>query len=214
LVNILILGQNTFLDSCVCCFLRESGFNTLLADCAVNLCDVINYFRPHVIIITSYDGSAVNLANSLKNQCNQQKIIILQLGSNDDIYSALNMDIDGHLLITSPHEEVIEDINAICAGEKRVSRKLIASLIRTLKNDLKAPGLNASKVKITPRELDVLSLMAKGKTNKEIGGILNISPNTVKYVISHLFAKFCANSRADVVYKAYYVLKRAKTSNA
>jgi DNA-binding NarL/FixJ family response regulator len=162
----------------------------------------------------SYDSSSANLANSLKNQYNKQVIIILSLlNEKDQFYSTINMDMEGYLSILSPPDEIIEDIKAISTGEKRVSRKLMSSLISTLKRDLKSPDFNPNNLNITSRELDILNLMAKGKTNKEIGRELNISPNTVKYLISHLFVKFSATSRADVVYKGYSILKKNKANN-
>lgn len=141
LTNILILGKHTFLDSCICCLLKESGFNVILADnTEVKAGDMINRIQPDIVIIISYDSTMADLANSLKEQYNQQIIAILSfIGEKDDIYSALDMDMEGYLSMLSPPEELIEDIKAISKGEKRVSRKLMSALIRTWKNDMKSP---------------------------------------------------------------------------
>lgn len=214
-INILILGKNTFLDRSVYSFLTESGFNVVLDNSAsVGVSYTIDTIKPNVLIIISYDSSSVDLANSLKDQYNAQAIIILSLhNEKDEFYSTINIDMEGYLSILSPPDEIIEDIKAVSNGEKRVSRKLMSSLINTLKKDLKSSGFNLNNLNITSRELDILYLMAKGKTNKEIGRELNISPNTVKYFISHLFVKFSATSRADVVYKGYSILRRNKFNN-
>lgn len=210
--KILMLGKRTFLDSCIHNLLNKSGFAVTLEEGnEFKSFDTINSIQPDILIVICHDSKMLDLANLIKGNYDGLRVVILSIyNEKDDMILSLNLDMDGYLSVFSSYEELIEDLNAVSRGEKRVSQRLMSFLIRSWKNDLNSPNKNISHLDITSRELDILNLMAKGRTNKEIGRYLNISPNTVKYLISRLFVKFSASSRADVVYKGYAILKNNK----
>lgn len=211
MVNILIMGQQAFLNSCILLYLKDAGFVTTIAEKdKIKALDMICLINPDIVMIISHDDSTMNdLTSAIKSRYPQQKVVILSI-LGDEFFPGLCLDIEGYLSASAPPEDILEDLNAISGGEKRISRNLMNALIRSWKNDLKSPQKSAVNFKISPRELDILCFLAKGKTNKEIGRELNLSPNTVKYLISRLFVKFSASSRADIVYKGYAILKKNK----
>ncbi|MCB9686883.1 MAG: response regulator transcription factor [Alphaproteobacteria bacterium] len=66
----------------------------------------------------------------------------------------------------------------------------------------RAPQLEQPSEALTARELEVLSLLAEGRSNREIGIALDISPHTAKFHVDRLLAKLFASSRTDAVVRA------------
>ncbi|HEY9089724.1 MAG TPA: response regulator transcription factor, partial [Anaerolineaceae bacterium] len=60
-------------------------------------------------------------------------------------------------------------------------------------------GMDNSSIDLTPREMDVLHLLARGLANKQIAAQLNMTENTVKFHIKAIFSKLDANNRAQAV---------------
>jgi DNA-binding NarL/FixJ family response regulator len=61
------------------------------------------------------------------------------------------------------------------------------------------PDLAPSQPDLTPRQLEILSLIARGRTNKEIAVVLGISERTVKFHVASLFRKLCTVSRTEAL---------------
>lgn len=94
--------------------------------------------------------------------------------------------------------EIIAAIGAVAAGLCVLSPEILLRLLA----ERKAPREMASAALVemlTPREIEVLTMLAEGLGNKEIGRHLNISDNTVKFHLSSIFGKLGASSRTEAV---------------
>ena len=94
--------------------------------------------------------------------------------------------------------EIIAAIEAVAAGLCVLSQEILLRLLA----ERKAPREMASAALVemlTPREIEVLAMLAEGFGNKEIGRQLNISDNTVKFHLSSIFGKLGASSRTEAV---------------
>jgi DNA-binding NarL/FixJ family response regulator len=94
----------------------------------------------------------------------------------------------GYLLKDAPREELLAAIRQVHSGEMSIARSLVAKL---------AAGISSEA--LTGRELEVLSLLAQGKSNKEIGANLFISETTVKSHLQRIFAKLNVLSRTEAI---------------
>lgn len=120
------------------------------------------------------------------------KILILTtFESEEDIHRALQTGVSGYLLKESKRPELVAAIRAALAGERWLSQpiaKLAAERARQ-------PGLSA-------RQVEVLDLVAKGLTNKEIGGILGFSAEGAKQHLHQIFQKLGVSTRAEATSEA------------
>lgn len=123
-------------------------------------------------------------------------LILTTYESDDAILSAIAAGASGYLLKAAPEEELLAGVRAVAAGEvalaPSVSRMLVA---RTREPERAAPTL-------TPRELEVLRLVAEGLTNREIGARIHLGEATVKTHLLHAFAKLDVNDRTRAVTRA------------
>jgi two-component system NarL family response regulator len=105
-----------------------------------------------------------------------------------DIAKAIKAGARGYLLKDAQREELLECIRKVHAGETCIPPSLVAKLAAGLSNE-----------SLTGRELEVLSLLANGKSNKEIGSNLYISETTVKSHLRSIFAKLNVLSRTEAI---------------
>jgi len=109
----------------------------------------------------------------------------------EDIYRATQAGAFGYLLKSSPRTELLAAIRALAKGE----RFMPAAISSRLAARVAGPDLS-------PRELEILQLLGRGLSNKEIGSQLFISEDTVKRHISNLFVKLKVNDRAQATAEA------------
>ncbi|MCX5382673.1 response regulator transcription factor [Streptomyces sp. NBC_00083] len=134
------------------------------------------------------------------------KVLMLTTFDVDDyVYEALRAGASGFLLKDAPPADLIGAVRVVAAGEAllapSVTRRLIADFAAR-----PAPRRGASAVRLnglTPREAEVLELIARGLSNQEIAGRLVLAEQTVKTHIGRVLAKLGLRDRAQAVIFAY-----------
>jgi DNA-binding NarL/FixJ family response regulator len=115
------------------------------------------------------------------------KVIILTMHRETQLaVDALRAGASGYVLKISPGEELITAIEQVALGRSYVTTLLAKDLIALL---LEARGDCPGEIPLTPRQREVLQLVAEGRTMKEVASVLNISPRTAeshKYEIMHV----------------------------
>ena len=147
--------------------------------------------RPEVALVDLrmplLDGLAV--IEEIRRKNDSARIIVLTTFDTDsDISRAIKAGAKGYLLKDAPREELLAAIRKVHAGETSIPPSLVAKL---------AAGL--SREPLTGRELEVLLLLARGKSNKEIGANLYISETTVKSHLRSIFTKLNVLSRTEAI---------------
>ena len=133
------------------------------------------------------------------------KVLILTTFDLDDyVYEALRAGASGFLLKDAPADELVHAVHVVAAGEAllapSVTRRLIAEFAaRPNRHRPRPTELNA----LTPRETDVLRLIARGRSNSEIAGDLVVAEQTVKTHIGRILGKLALRDRAQAVVFAY-----------
>jgi DNA-binding NarL/FixJ family response regulator len=133
------------------------------------------------------------------------KVLILTTFDHDEyIYGALRAGASGFLLKDTPPAELLNAIRVVADGEAL----LAPSVTRRLIDDFtRRPGVTVAPTRsldgVTPRERDVLALVGRGRSNREIAEDLCLSVGTVKTHVSRLLTKLDARDRAQLVIAAY-----------
>jgi DNA-binding NarL/FixJ family response regulator len=133
------------------------------------------------------------------------RVLILTTFDLDDyVYEALRAGASGFLLKDAPAADLVHAVRVVAAGEAllapSVTRRLIAEFASRPHADRPRPtALNA----LTPRETEVLRLIARGRSNQEIAADLVVAEQTVKTHIGRLLAKLALRDRAQAVVFAY-----------
>jgi DNA-binding NarL/FixJ family response regulator len=112
-----------------------------------------------------------------------------------DVMPAIEAGAAGYLLKDTPRDELLRAVRSVANGEVILSPSIASRLVDQLRSPAKSD--------LTERELEILGLVAKGTTNREIARMLFISEATVKTHLLHIYEKLGARDRAAAVGEAY-----------
>jgi DNA-binding NarL/FixJ family response regulator len=147
--------------------------------------------RPDVTLVDLRlpDMSGFDLIKKIKDKSPNARIIVLSSHEGDvDIQRALEAGAQGYVVKGIVRGELFEIIRSVHAGKRRLPAAVAQKLAEHMADEA-----------ISPRELEVLSLMATGKRNKEIAGELSIAEDTVKMHVRNILSKLQVNDRTEAV---------------
>ncbi|WP_375389404.1 response regulator [uncultured Amnibacterium sp.] len=121
------------------------------------------------------------------------RVVVLTTYETDDaILDAITAGARGYLLKAAPEQEILAGVRSVAAGATVLAPGIAAALARGVQRDRTAPRLS-------PRELEVLALVAEGESNPGIAARLHLSEATVKTHLLHVFEKLGVNDRTRAV---------------
>ena len=161
---------------------------------AKNAVEAIELFHKHVPDITLMDlrlpdRDGIEASKEIRKEFPAAKIIALTSYDGDqDIYRALEAGVRGYLLKDMVHTEVIRAIRIVHGGKRFIPFEVTQQLSDFF-----------PEVALTPREVEVLGLVARGLGNKEVGDMLGTAPGTVKAHVQSILSKLGARDRTHAV---------------
>jgi DNA-binding NarL/FixJ family response regulator len=163
--------------------------------------------RPDVVLmdVRMPDLDGISATRELLDAFPDVKVVILTTFEQDDyIFGALSAGASGFLLKRTRPEELIAAIHTIAAGDSLLSPSVTSRVIERMAGQ---PPPNAARDprldELTPRETEVLKLVARGLSNAEIAGELVIEESTVKTHFKRVLAKLGVRDRVQAVILAY-----------
>ena len=139
----------------------------------------------------------VEATRRITQQLPATKVIILTVyEDNDYLFNAIKAGAVDYKLKDTPPEELVEAVRLVAQGEILITPKIAEKMKKEFDkiSQEKSPYL-----KLTPREMEILDLLAKGASNKEIAHQLCIEEKTVKNHMSNIFAKLHVNDRTQAL---------------
>jgi len=144
--------------------------------------------------------SGIEACVAIKETVPSAKIVMLTSSDEEaDLYEAVKNGASGYLLKDSSIEEVAQGIRVVADGQSLISPSMAAKLIDEFKTMSKPDKVTGAALKLTERELDVLRLVAKGLSNRDVAQRLAISENTVKNHVRNMLEKLQLHSRMEAV---------------
>lgn len=151
--------------------------------------DAVTDAEVFIVDLRMPDGDGVHVIRRLRERDPEIKVLVLTTFDNEeDVFRALEAGARGYLLKDTTSEELVASIRQVHAGERHLPHAIASRLADRL-----------VRPTLTPRELDVLRLVAKGRTNKELAAAMFVSEETVKTHMKSLFLKLGVHDRAEAV---------------
>lgn len=150
------------------------------------------------------DGSGLDFVPAIREHCTAKVLIVTSFGDRKTVVTALRAGADGYLLKDSSPAQIIDGIEATLAGGAPISSAAAVYLLDRLRSD-PAPAVEQVEREdsgLTPREIELLELFAKGESYKEAARSLDISPLTVGNHVKSIYRKLAVHSRGEAVYEA------------
>jgi DNA-binding NarL/FixJ family response regulator len=156
--------------------------------------EALRLFREHQPDVTLMDLRLTDMTggevtSAIRQEFPEARIIALTSYDGDqDIYRALEAGVRGYLLKEMVHTEVVKAIRVVHSGKRFIPGEVAQQLAGFFPD-----------VALTPREVEVLSLVARGLGNKEVGDVLGTAPGTVKAHVQSILSKLGAKDRTHAV---------------
>ncbi|MEU4197459.1 response regulator transcription factor [Kribbella sp. NPDC026611] len=162
---------------------------------AVQLADELD---PDVILmdLRMPGGNGLDAITELTKRGSRSRVLVLTTWDTDtDTLPAIEAGATGYLLKDAPRDELFTAVREAAAGRTVLSPAVASRLVTAVREPAPSP--------LAAREREVLALVAKGTSNRDIARELFISEATVKTHLSHVFTKLGVNDRAAAVAKGY-----------
>jgi DNA-binding NarL/FixJ family response regulator len=156
--------------------------------------------RPDLLLLDLRlgDEEGMEVARRLRELQVRPRVLVLSVDDTSrHLHAALAAGADGYLLKTVRGQELVDGIRACMRGETVIDPGFVPKLLADA-----VTGTPANLLPLTPRERQVLELVADGHTNREVAEALGISPRTAQKHIENLFKKVQASDRTELVAKS------------
>jgi DNA-binding NarL/FixJ family response regulator len=157
---------------------------------------------PQIIVmdIAMPQLNGIDAAEQVLRTSPQTKIILLSMYADEEFLTrALTVGVKGYLLKDSAELDLVRAVRAVAAGKSFFSPAIAQALAEDYVRQLQSKGLQDSYELLTPREKEIIQLLAEGKSNKEVATVLDVSPYTVETHRMHLMQKLNLHNTAEIV---------------
>ncbi|HEX3394775.1 MAG TPA: response regulator transcription factor [Acidimicrobiales bacterium] len=146
----------------------------------------------------------IEAAAHIRDEAPSTRVIMLTASDDDDdLYAAVRAGANGYLLKDSSFDTVVDGVRAVARGESLINPSMATKLMAEFAAMAEGRPAEAAG-RLSDRELEVLRLVAEGRTNKEAAAALNLSENTVKNHMANILDKLHLRSRVEA---AVYALR-------
>jgi DNA-binding NarL/FixJ family response regulator len=193
LIRILTADDHALLRNGIAGLVNDEPDMKMVAEAATGV-EAIKQFRQYHPDVTLMDlqmpeMSGIEATIEIRSEFPEARIIVLTTYTGDiQVARALKAGVRGYLLKARVNRDLVDVIRAVHSGQKRIPPEIAAELAE-----------HAGEEDLSPRELEVLGLVARGNANKEIAARLEIAEETVKSHIRRILDKLGANDRTHAV---------------
>ncbi len=205
-IRVLLADDHAVVRQGIRRFLEEADDIEVVAE-AANGREALERVREHrpdvaVVDIRMPEMSGVEVTRRIRERYPQIRVLILTAYDDDPyVFALLQAGADGYVLKTASGDELVQAVRTVYQGQSALSPEIATKVVRQAVTG--KPATAADQVEpLTPRELDVLRLAAKGLTNKAIGHQLGISHRTVQGHLASIYGKLGVSSRTEAVTEA------------
>ena len=202
-IRVLLADDHAVVRAGIRQFLESTDDITVIAeaDDGQEAKDLIEEHQPDVAVLDIQMPTASGIDGTRGVRGNHREVGVLILTAYDDdpyVMAVLQAGANGYVLKTASPQEIIRAVRDVHAGNSALDAEIIQKMVAQVSSRIQDQPVE----KLTDRELEVLTLVAKGFTNKAIGVQLGISDRTVQGHLAHIFSKLQSASRTEAVMRA------------
>jgi DNA-binding NarL/FixJ family response regulator len=199
-IRVFVVQQQGLMAKALCNVLQQSPEVHIVGDASTVNAARLSKVRPDIILLDS-DASFEGLCNTIgtcRTACPHARIGVLSEHLSSEVMQrAFSAGADGYVVTDITPDELVAAVKSMGSGSLYVDPRLVGVILR------KQVGIaRRDRNELSPRETDIVRLVAAGLTNREISERLGLSDKTVKNHISHVFAKLNVTTRTQVVIHA------------
>ncbi len=206
IIRILIADDQAITRSGLINFLSQDPDIAILGEACngAQAIEMAESLQPDLILmdLRMPDVNGIEATRQIHRISPQIRILVLTIFDDDtSVFPAIRAGAHGYLLKDTEQDELIRSIRTVAGGGAIFSPGIAQKVLGYL-TTLPANAPRDSFDELTQREMEILALIAKGKTNAEIASMVNLSPKTVSNYISNVLLKVHATDRAKLMLMA------------
>ncbi len=202
-IRVLLADDHAVVRAGICQFLEHADDINVIAeaDDGHQAIELIKQHQPDVAVldIQMPKASGIEVTRWVRKHHREVGVLILTAYDDDPyVMAVLQAGANGYVLKTASPQEIIRAVRDVHAGNSALDAEIVQKMVAQVSSGIQDQPVE----KLTDRELEVLTLVAKGYTNKAIGVQLGISDRTVQGHLAHIFSKLQSGSRTEAVMRA------------
>jgi DNA-binding NarL/FixJ family response regulator len=205
-IRVLLADDHVMVRQGIRQFLEEAGDIEVVAEAGdgAEALRLVETHRPDVAVldIRMPEVTGVEATRRIKERFPQVRVLVLTAYDDDPyVFALLEAGADGYVLKTASGDELVRAVRTVRRGESALSPAIASKVVRQATSHRPAGAAEQIEL-LTPRELDVLRLAARGLTNRAIGHELGISHRTVQGHLQSMYGKLAVSGRTEAVTEA------------
>lgn len=164
--------------------------------------------NPQVVLLDLglRNGDSLRIAEKVKREFPESKVIVMDLlPVHEEIVEFVHVGVSGFIMKDASLEDLVATIRSVAEGANVLPPQMTGTLFSQIARDAVARGRPEvlESVRMTPREREVVNLIAEGLSNKEIASQLHIATHTVKSHVRNIMEKLTLHTRLQIAAYAY-----------
>lgn len=205
-IRVLLADDHALVRQGIRQFLEDAGDIEVIAEAGdgAEAIRLVEEHQPDIVVldIRMPHVTGVEATRRIKDRFSQVRVLVLTAYDDDPyVFALLQAGADGYVLKTASADELVRAVRTVYKGSSALSPEIASKVVRHMTTS-KPAGARDQVEPLTERELDVLRLAARGKTNRAIGSELGISHRTVQGHLASIYGKLDVNSRTEAVTEA------------
>ena len=207
-ISIALIEDNRLVREGVAALLNQMPDLRVVAAGAGADTSLLKHVNPQVVLLDLglRNGDSLRVAEKVKKEFPESKVIVMDLlPVHEDIVEFVNAGVSGFIMKDATLDELVHTIRSVVKGlhvlPPQMTGTLFSAIARTAVARGRPKALDA--VRMTPREREVINLIAGGLGNKEIAGRLRIATHTVKSHVRNIMEKLMLHTRLQIAAYAH-----------
>jgi two-component system, NarL family, nitrate/nitrite response regulator NarL len=208
MISVALIEDNRLVREGLTAMLSQAGEFRVVAAESRGDPEVLKDARPDVILLDVglWDDDSLSVAETVRKDHPESKVIIMDLlPVHEDIVEFVNAGVSGFIMKDATFEDLMRTIRAVAVGGHVLPPQMTSTLFSQIAKDAIVRGRNLAleSVHMTPREREVVDLIGRGMSNKEIATTLDIAAHTVKSHVRNVMEKLALHTRLQIAAYAH-----------
>ncbi len=207
-ISVALIEDNRLVREGIAALLNQlPGFQVVAAGSSADP-ELLRRVNPHVILLDLglRDGDSLRVAERVRKDFPDAKIVVMDLlPVHEEIVEYVNVGVSGFIMKDATLDDLAATIRSVAGGAHVLPPQMTGALFSQIAREAVSKGrpLALDSVRMTPRERDVINLIAEGMSNKEIAKALHIATHTVKSHVRNIMEKLTLHTRLQIAAYAH-----------
>ena len=202
MIRILLCDDQSIVTEGLRVILRQAGDIEVVGvvENGADAVEAVAHQQPDVVLMDLRMPimNGIQATKQIRQQHPATRVLVLTTYDDDEwVFDAIRAGAAGYLLKDAPRDQIIAAIRGTAAGATHIDPKVAGKLFQFVSQPATAPAASSLAVDLSPREREILELIAEGLSNAEIAERLFLSKGTVQNYVSTLFVKLDVTDRTQ-----------------